>query len=214
MKKIITISREFASGGRTVGKMVAEKLGYAFYDNELIDMAAKESGLSPDFIKKTEQNVQSSWLYNMMTGSIYATGVAAGAAIGSGNPLLPLPDQVFNAQRKTIIDIAHKENCVIVGRCADYILKTCDDFNEDEIINIFIYADQKDKVNRAITKYGIPEDKADKTVTRINKNRSNHYNTFTEDTWGDRSNYDLMVNTSLLGINESAEIITHIAKKA
>ena len=107
MKKIITISREYGSGGRLIGKLVAESLGYDFYDKEIIDMAAQESGLSPDFIKKTEQNLSSGFLYNLLLGSSYS-GTANGAPSINGTQMLPLADQVFNAERKVILDLAKK----------------------------------------------------------------------------------------------------------
>ncbi|MCI1209749.1 MAG: cytidylate kinase-like family protein [Treponema sp.] len=212
MKRIITISREFGSGGRTIGRLTAQELGYDFYDNELIDLSAKESGLSPEFIERTEQNISSGWLYNMMLGSSYATGTT-GAPIGSGNPILPLADQVFNAQRKTILQIAKKGPCVIVGRCADYILKSDEDIATSDILNVFIFADMSAKMERAVKKYGIPADDAKKTINRINKRRANHYNTFTEDTWGNRSNYDVMLNSTLLGVEKTAELLVEIVKK-
>ena len=213
MKKIITISREYGSGGRTIGKIVADQLGYAFYDKELIDMAAKESGLAPEFIEKTEQNISSGWLYNMMLGSSFAIGTA-GAPPGTNNPILPLADQVFNAQRKTILQIAKKGPCVIVGRCADYILSSDPDTDKKTLFNVFIYADLEDRIKRAVNEYKVPADESRRIVTQIDKRRANHYNTFTENTWGDRTIYDLMLNSSFLGIDGTAGIITEMAKKA
>ena len=122
MKSIITISREYGSGGRLIGKKVAESLGYEFFDKEIIDMAAQESGLSPEFIKKTEQNLSSGFLYNLLLGTSYSGTAANTPQSINGSQILPLADQVFNAERKTILNIAKKGNAVIVGRCADYIL--------------------------------------------------------------------------------------------
>ena len=139
MSRIITISREYGSGGRLIGKKVAEKLNYAFYDKELIDMAAQESGLAPEFIEKSEQNISSGWLYNMMLGSSYAVGTT-GSTPGSSNPILPLADQIFNAQRKVILKLAEEKPCVIVGRCADYILSSSGKFNEkNQKLNIIMH---------------------------------------------------------------------------
>lgn len=212
MKKIITISREYGSGGRMIGRVVAKALGYTFYDKEIIDMAAKESGLAPEFIEKTEQNISSSWLYNMMLGSSYAIGTA-GAPPGASNPILPLADQVFNAQRKAILQITQKGPCVIVGRCADYIIATAPDIARETVFNVFIYAPIEDRTRRAITEYGVPESEAKHIVTQIDKRRANHYNTFTENTWGCRKNYDLMINSSYLGIKGTAAIITEMVKE-
>lgn len=211
MKKIITISREYGSGGRLIGKLVAETLGYDFYDKEIIDMAAQESGLSPDFIKKTEQNLSSGFLYNLLLGSSYS-GTANGAASINGTQMLPLADQVFNAERKVILDLAKKESCVIVGRCADYILKASDEIDSKSLLNVFIYGNLEEKLKRIEDLYKEPEQAAKKTIQQIDKRRANHYNTFTEATWGDRKNYDIMINSSTAGIEETARIISEIAK--
>ncbi len=211
MKKIITISREYGSGGRLIGKLVAETLGYDFYDKEIIDMAAQESGLSPDFIKKTEQNLSSGFLYNLLLGSSYS-GTANGASSINGTQMLPLADQVFNAERKVILDLAKKGNCVIVGRCADYILNTSDEVDSKSLLNVFIYGNLEEKLKRIEDLYKEPEQAAKKTIQQIDKRRANHYNTFTEATWGDRKNYDIMINSSTAGIEETARLISEIAK--
>ncbi len=209
-KKYITISREYGSGGRLIGKMVAEQLGYAFYDREIIDMAAKESGLSAEFIKKTEQNLSSGWLYNLLLGTSYA-GTSAGGVSQSVAPAnLPLADQIFNAERKIILDLT-KEPCVIVGRCADYILSTSDKIDSSELLNVFIYADIEAKVKRISEIYKEPESAAKKTIIQIDKRRANHYNTFTENIWGDRKNYDMMINSSTAGIEATAKWIVEMA---
>ena len=215
MKKIITISREYGSGGRFIAKKLAEELNFAFYDKELIDMAAKESGLSPEFIEKTEQNLSSGWLYSMMIGSsysVYSTGTSAGASVGGAKPIIPLADQIFNAQRKVIIKLAEEKNCVIVGRCADYILSSCGKFDRNDIFNIFIYGNTEDKIRRAVQYYGIPENDAKKIITQIDKRRANHYNTFTENTWGDRKNYNLLLNSSNLTLDKIVETICSLVK--
>ena len=211
MKKIITISREYGSGGRLIGKLGAESLGYDFYDKEIIDMAAQESGLSPDFIKKTEQNLSSGFLYNLLLGSSYS-GTANGAPSINGTQMLPLADQVFNAERKVILDLAKKGNCVIVGRCADYILNTSDEIDSKSLLNVFIYGNMEEKLKRIEDLYKEPEQAAKKTIQQIDKRRANHYNTFTEATWGDRKNYDIMINSSTAGIEETARLISEIAK--
>lgn len=211
MKKIITISREYGSGGRLIGKLVAESLSYDFYDKEIIDMAAQESGLSPDFIKKTEQNLSSGFLYNLLLGSSYS-GTANGASSINGTQILPLADQVFNAERKVILDLAKKGNCVIVGRCADYILNTSDEVDSKSLLNVFIYGNLEEKLKRIEDLYKEPEQAAKKTIQQIDKRRANHYNTFTEATWGDRKNYDIMINSSTAGIEETARLISEIAK--
>ena len=206
MKKYITISREFGSGGRVIGKKIADNLGYDFYDREIIDMAAEESGLSAEFIEKTEQNISSGWLYNLLLGTSYAgTTSSGGQHIGIQG--LPLADQVFNAERKIIQGLT-KKPCVVVGRCADYIFRTSEEIDKNDLLNLFIYADMEDKVKIVSERLGIGDKEAKKMVRQIDRRRANHYSTFTEDTWGDRKNYDLMVNSSTLGIEQTVEMLT------
>ncbi len=215
MRHIITISREYGSGGHSIGELVAKELNVPFYDSEIIDMAAKDSGLSPDFIKKNEQNISSGWLYTLLLGASYASP-AANSKLGMNTHMqnVPLADQVFNAQRKVIIELAKKGPCVIVGRCADYVLKHCEEINKEDVLNIFIYAPLADKVKRAIEQKGLDAANAEKEVKTIDKRRANHYNTFTERTWGNRSHYDLLINSSLVGIEKTAKMIVEIAKNS
>jgi len=158
MKKIITISREYGSGGSAIGKMVAEQLGWKYYDKQLIDLAADESGLSPKFIEKSEQSLSSGWLYNMMLGSNYSSNYATATTPNT----LPLVDQIYNAQRTIILKVAKESPCVIVGRCADYILHTSEEFADSDILKLFVYANPDDRIKRAIEAYGIPEKDAKK----------------------------------------------------
>lgn len=212
MKKIITISREYGSGGHTIGTYVAKELNIPLYDKEIIDMAAQNSGLSPDFIKKTEQNISSGWLYTLLLGASYAAPGTTHIGMNTQNPSIPLADQVFNAQRNVIIELAKKGPCVIVGRCADYILRHCEQINKTDVLNVFIYAPLKDKVKRAIEQKGLDPATAERDVKLIDKRRANHYNTFTERTWGKRDHYDLLINSSLLGLEKTAEMIIEVAK--
>ncbi len=214
MKKYITISREYGSGGRLIGKMVAEQLGYKFYDKEIIFMAAEESGLSADFIEKTEQNISSGWLYNLLLGTTFA-GTSSGNTSSQpmGQAALPLQDQVFNAERKIILDIV-KEPCVIVGRCADYILSNSNLIDQKDLLNVFIYADMDEKLKRIEEIYKESEGDARKQIIQTDKRRANHYNTFTENTWGDRKNYDMLINSSSVGIEATAKWIVELAKRA
>ena len=208
MKKIITISREYGSGGSAIGKLVAEKLGYKYYDKQLIDLAADESGLSPKFIEKSEQSLSSGWLYNMMLGSTYSSNYATATTPNT----LPLVDQIYNAQRTIILKVAKESPCVIVGRCADYMLHASQEFDDSQILKLFIYANPDDRIKRVIEAYKIPEKDAKKTITQVNKRRANHYNTFTEWTWGAYEHYDMLVNSSFAGIEGTADLIAAAAK--
>ncbi|MCR5045300.1 MAG: cytidylate kinase-like family protein [Treponema sp.] len=208
MKKIITISREHGSGGSAIGKIVAEKLGWKYYDKQLIDLAADESGLSPKFIEKSEQSLSSGWLYNMMLGSNYSSNYTAATTPNT----LPLVDQIFNAQRTIILKVAKESPCVIVGRCADYILHVSEEFSDKDILKLFIYANPEDRIKRAIEAYKIPEKDAKKTICQVNKRRANHYNTFTEFTWGAYEHYDMLINSSYAGLEGTAKLIVDAAK--
>lgn len=214
MKKIITISREYGSGGHTIAEIISKKLNIPLYDKEIIDIAAKDSGLSPDFIQQNEQNLSSSWLYTLLLGASYANlGTSSKLGMATHPAHLPLADQVFNAQRNVIIELAKKGPCVLVGRCSDYILRHCEEIKKEDILNVFVYAPLKDKVARAIEQKGLNPTTAEKEVISIDKRRANHYNTFTERTWGKRDHYDLLINSSLLGLEKTADLIVDIAKK-
>ncbi|MBR6296900.1 MAG: cytidylate kinase-like family protein [Treponema sp.] len=214
MKKYITISREYGSGGHSIGKLLAEKLGLPFYDKEIIDMTAEKSGFHPNFIQNNEQSLSSTLLYNIFLGNNYTTPNANGLSAGMSGPgSLPLADQVFNTQREVIISLAKQGPCVIVGRCSDYILRHCEEINKDELLNIFIYAPMSMKIERSIKYKGLSPETAEKEIKQIDKRRANHYNMFTERTWGKRDHYDILVNSSLLGVEKTAEILAEIAKQ-
>ena len=214
MKKIITIGREYCSGGSIIGKLVAEKLGYAFYDKEIIDEAAQNSGLSADFITKNDQKLPSAWLYSILMGATYAAPGTNSATTGFTGGTLPLADQVFNAQRNVIIDLAKKGPCVIVGRCSDYILRHCEEINRNELLNVFIYAPMEDKNKRAVEQKKLDEKNAERSIKLIDKGRANHYNTFTQRTWGNRSHYDLLINSSTLGLEKTADLLVQMIKES
>lgn len=215
MKKIITISREYRSGGLSIAKKISEILDLPCYDRELIKLAAQNSGLSAEFIKSNEQKITSGLMYNLLLSSSCTVPNGSGMTGGmASKPTLPLPDQVFNAQRTVIQELAKKGPCVIVGRCADFILKHCEEINQDELMNVFIYAPFEFRVNRYMEQENVDRAEAEKKIKQVDKHRSNHYNTFTEQTWGKREHYDLLINSSLLGVEATAALIADIAKKA
>ncbi len=216
MKKYITISREYGSGGHTIGSLVAKELNIPFYDREIIDIAAENSGLSPDFIKQNEQNLSSGWLYTLLLGVSYANPSVGGMRLGvtPTASTVPLADQIYNAQRNAILDLAKKGPCVLVGRCSDHILRNCNEIKREELLNIFIYAPLADKVQYAIKTKGLDPATAEKDVLLIDKRRANHYNTFTERTWGSRKHYDLLINSSFLGMEKTAKLIVDIVKNS
>ncbi|MCI8331131.1 MAG: MATE family efflux transporter [Bacilli bacterium] len=187
-KIIITIGREYGSGGRYIGKILSEKLGIKLYDKEIIYKTAKETGLQVDYITQLEQQknkLDSIWYYGKLNNN----------------------DKIFISESNIIKEIAKKESCIIIGRCANYILK-----DEENLIKIFIYSDIDDKIKRSIKYYGIPENKAKKTIKEINAKRSEHYKHYTGETWNDPANYDICIN-SAIGVEKVAEIINNLVNK-
>lgn len=178
---VITISREYGSGGRFVGKMLADKIGINFYDKELISLTAKESGLSKNYVK-TEDEKKSNANYT------------------SNND-----DLIFIAEANVIKKLYKKESCVIVGRCADYILK-----DNPDVIKIFLYSDMDSKIKRVVKYYGIDKDKAEKEIIKINKQRSKHYKHYTGRDWNNYNNYDFIFNVDKLGVEKTALMIQKI----
>lgn len=201
MKKIITISRECGSGGRAIGRKLAEKLGYAFYDKELIDRVAKESGLAKEFIEEQGEHITGSLLFNIASNMTYAGQVF-------GGNMLPLQDQLFMVQSDIIKDIASKENCVIVGRCADYVLK---DYADS--LHVFICGDMEHKAERAVKQYEFDPSDVEKVLRKKDKARANHYKYYTDSEWGKTQNYDITLNSSSFGIDECVDILYRLVTK-
>lgn len=189
---IITINREYGSGGRYVGELLAQKLGIGLYDKNLISLVSDESGLSASYIEKNEQARKDQLLANF--NSQYYNN-------------LTNDDNLFLAETKAIKEIAKKGSCVIIGRCADYILK-----EEENVIKVFLYSDEKGKVERATTYYGIEQKDAKKEIEKINKARQKHYNHYTGQEWKEVSNYDISVNVDKFGIEKTVEMIEEVIK--
>ena len=194
-KKIVTISRQYGSGGRYIGKKLSEKLGIPCYDEKLIDMVAKESGFAQDFVAEKGERMTGSLLFNIASSLSYANNVFSGNGVS-------LQDEIYFIQNKIIKDLAEKGSCVIVGRCADYILR-----ERDDVLNVFIHADMASKINRAVTYFGITEDQAPTLLKKKDKARSNHYKYYTDQDWGMASNYDLSLNSGVLGIDGCVDVI-------
>ena len=197
---VITISREYGSGGRTIGELVAKELRYGFYDKVLIDLAAKKSGFAIDYIKNTEEQVTPNFLFNLAANGYYANTIFV-------NDGLPASDSLFIMQTKIIQELAEKGPCVIVGRCADYILRS-----RNDCLNVFIHAPLADRVARAVKDYGLPEEGAEKTVERNDKIRAKHYQYYTGAKWGESRHYHLTVNSSAFGVEAVAQSIAAAAR--
>ena len=193
-KRIITISREFGSGGRFVGEEVAKKLGIAYYDKNVINEIAEKSGLSPEYI---QENAELS----------PKKGMFAYALAGRDITGRSVEDMVYEAQRKVILELAEKASCVIIGRNADYILK-----DRDDVLNVFIHGNMPEKTQRIIRLYNVDEKKAVKMMADTDKRRMTNYNFYTEQKWGKASNYTLCLNSSQLGYDRCEKIIMECIK--
>lgn len=193
-KKIITISREFGSGGRTIGRQVAEKLGVSFYDKELIEQVAAKSGLAEKFIE--EQGEYSP-----------AQNRFAYAFVGRSINGMSVDDYLWSVQRKIILEIAERGSCVIVGRCADYILR-----DREDVLNVFVHADKQKRAERIVKLYGESSKAPEKRLMEKDKKRAINYKYYTEQEWGKAKNYHLSLDSGEFGIEKCVEIITELAK--
>lgn len=191
MPRIITIAREYGSGGRLIAQKVAQKVGLVYYDNEVIDLAAREMGMDVDAIRKVAEQKSSSFMYTMSSSAFS----------------LPLNDQVFVMQSKIIRHLANHDSCIIVNGCADYILEDYDD-----VLSIFIHAPLESRIRRVKEDYQEVHDDYKKYVTKRDKDRSNYYNYYTTKKWGHLKNFDLTINSDL-GIDEVATIIADLFLK-
>ena len=197
---IITIGREYGSGGREIGKALAEKLGISFYDKQIISLAAEKSGLSPEFITNNEQRVRSGFMQNLAASAAYQSGFFS-------SQYLPLSETIFISQAQVVRDIAARERAVIVGRCADYILS-----GRKNTVNIFIHAPIEDRVRRIMALYQLSEADAMKAIATSDKERGNHYFRYTDMKWGKAQNYDICVNSALLGVDRTVEMLADMAR--
>ena len=196
MKKVITISRQYGSGGREIGNKLANRLGIPFYDNELIDRAAKESGFSTVAFENAENKATNSLLYSI------AMGMNAYGNQELGFAHLSLDDRIYIAQSDVIRNVAQEGPCVIVGRCADYVLKDMHDS-----INIFIWASLESRIKRAIEIDDLSEIKPEENILKIDKRRANYYNYHADEKWGRAENYHMSIRSDYIGIDSCVECI-------
>lgn len=194
MKKLVTISREYGSGGRIIGKLLADKLKVPFYDKEIIDMAVEQSGYSREVIEGAELKAKSSFAYSLASALSFNEGTT-----GS---VLSVNDRLFLAQFQVIREIGDTGSGVIVGRCADYVLREM-----PGVTNVFIYAEYEDRLKRAVEKYGDDPEKAEDIISTYDKARQNYYNYHTGMKWGEYKNYNLAINSSYISEEEAANLI-------
>lgn len=197
--KVITISREFGSGGRTIAREVAERLGYKFYDKALVDRIAAESGYSKDFVERRGEDATStsSFLFNLSrSGSGGYDGISGTS------------DKLYVIQHNIIKKLPEEGPCVIVGRCSDYILKEYEDS-----LHVFIYADMKFKADRIVKLYGEMDEAPEKRLNEKDKKRKVYYKNFTGRIWGMSENYDVCLNSGKLGIDSCVDIIVELSQR-
>ncbi len=195
MKKLVTISREYGSGGRIIGKILAQKLEVPFYDkDELIGLAAEQSGFSKELLEGAELKAKSSFAYNLSSALSFNEAT-------SGSPL-SVNEKLFLATFQAIQEIGEKGQAVIVGRCADYVLRGI-----PGVTNVFIYAELEDRLCRAVEVYGDKEDEVKSIVATYDKARQNYYNYHTGQKWGEFKNYNLAINSSYITEEEAANLI-------
>ena len=198
---IITISREFGTGARVIGREVAALLNYGYYDRALIEMAAERTGLSEEFIERTVEKASNSFLFNLATAAYLASDVTAEYTV-------PVNDQAFMIQSDVIRDIARSSNGVIVGRCADYVLK-----DHPRLLRVFIFANKEDRINRIVNEYGQDPKNAESVLAKIDKGRANYHKFYTGTNWRSMDNYDLCINTSHTGIQGAVMAIKACAEE-
>ena len=193
-KRIITISREFGSGGRFIGEEIAKKLGIAYYDKNIIYEIAETSGLSPEYIRENAELSPKKGLFAYAFAGRDITGKS-------------VADMVYEAQRKVILKLVEKEPCVIIGRNADYILK-----DRDDVLNVFIHGNMPEKIQRICRLYKVEKQEAVKMMADIDKRRMANYNFYTNQSWGKASNYTLCLNSSQIGYDRCEKIIMECGK--
>lgn len=195
--EIYTIGREFGSYGRQIGAALAKRLGISFYDKELLQQAAKDSGFCEEIFENHDEKPTNSFLYSLVMDTYSASSFAASPFLD-----MPLNHKVFLAQFDSIKKIAEKESCVIVGRCADYALA-----ENDKCLNVFIRADMEDRIRRISKRLDITDNKAKDLIAKKDKQRASYYNYYTSKRWGDARSYDLCLNTSQISIDDAVELI-------
>lgn len=204
MAKVITIGRQFGSAGHDIGELVAKELGYEFYDKELVEMAAKKSNISDETLMNFDERATSSLLYSLASGSYSVRGIAG--------PLyyeMPINDKLFIAQSDIIKEVAQTGNCVIVGRCADYVLE---DMENVDVCNVFVYAPFEYRVQRVMDAFEINQKQAKDRVTKTDKQRKTYYNYYSNKDWGDMNHYDICVNSSKISVESAAKMIIEYIK--
>lgn len=200
-KIIITIARQFGSGGREIGQKLAERLGISFYDKELITRAAKESGIDQDLFENADEKP-----FNPFWSSV-AVNLSGFSGKFTNFSDMPINDRLFLIQTQVIKQIAEEDSCVIVGRCADHILR-----DRKDAVHVFLLANDDYKLKRVVESYGVPQQNAAEFMHKTDKKRAAYYDYYVGEKWGNAQNYDLSVRTSSVGIDHAVDLILHLVK--
>lgn len=200
MNKIITISRQHGSGGREIGSLLAKKLGIPYYDNELIKIAARESGFDEKHFRDFDKSATNSFLYSLVRGMQYNTQ--------HGSSLQSFDDSIYLAQASAIKKIAEEGPCVIIGRCADHVLASY-----PNLVKVFIYAPSDFRIKRVMEHEGLDKKKAEDSIKKTDKRRQNYYFHHTDVKWGDLQSYNLCIDSSMCGMETAADLIYQYIKK-
>lgn len=202
MNTIITIGRQAGSGGREIGEKLAKHFGIPFFDRELLSRAAKESGFCEEMIQMHDEKPTNSFLYNLVMDT-YSFGYNTSTFVD-----MPISHKVFLAQFDTVKKIADEGPCVIVGRCADYALS-----DYDNVLKLFIYGNDEDRCKRLMNRFKLEEKEATDLMNKTDKKRSSYYNYYSSKKWGHAESYDLCINSSLLGINKTVNLIVQAVEE-
>ncbi|MCI8341623.1 MAG: cytidylate kinase-like family protein [Firmicutes bacterium] len=194
-KTIITIGRQYGSGGKEIGEKLAKKLGIPFYDKELLTVAAQKSGICEEMFESHDEKPANSFLYSLVVGNY----------VGAKTPM---NHKLFLTQFEAIKEIASESSCVILGRCADYALE-----GVPGVVNVFIHANMETRVERAIKYYNVDEKKAEDIINKTDKKRANYYNFYSGKRWGSAESYDISINSGFIGIDNSVKMIIEFIEK-
>lgn len=198
---IITIGREFGSNGTKIGKIISEKLEIPFYDKEIIAISAKESGYDEELFNNVDEKHTTSFLFSVAMGIFSYSSKAENMENSS------FSDKLFSIQKKVIGDIAENGDCVIIGRCSDFILK-----DNNDVTSVFICSDFNNRIKTISERNGLSENKAKDLIIKTDKKRASYYNYYTGKKWGSRESYDFIINSDSLGLDKTADFIISLAK--
>ena len=195
--RIIAISREYGSGGRSIGEALAKEIDVPYYDKQIVHLAAEKGGLSPVYVENTDESIPSTFQHSLKYTDVNFSTIDSLAYYET-----PTTDKVFLAQSEVIKEIAQQGPCVIVGRCAGYVLR-----DRDDVFTVFVHANAEDRIKRAVNQYDLLPNDAVERLRKIDKSRINYYRYYTNRTWGNVNDYDLAINTSFTGVDGAVAVI-------